>query len=242
MTCHTLTLKPTASALFTPSRGITVLLKSLRPANGTPRVEASMTRWRCNTAGLADRQTMPALRPSLSSSLLTELTPSTNWERFSFSWSAWGLGCWLSGVLWLLSVTTSSKFLLTSSKHCFLLGGSTQELVPVSGWISAMSGGFSEVVFFVDFFFGGCRSANDLAVYGKKVSNVQQISNIYMTVHLTFLVHLWVVQHFHWRVQACCRETHNTLVWCSLYAASLSCSCTACSYSVHVATSTTQNL
>ena len=53
-----------------------------------------------------------------------------------------------------------------------------------------MSGGFSEVVFFVDFFFGGCRSANDLGVYGKKVSNVQQISNIYMTVHLTFLVHL----------------------------------------------------
>ena len=162
-TCHTLTLKPTASALFTPSRGVTVLLKSLRPANGTPRVEASMTRWRCNTAGLADRQTMPALRPSLSSSLLTELTPSTNWERFSFSWSAWGLGCWWSGVLWLLSVTTSSNSLLTSSKHCFLLGGSTQGLVPVS----ATSGGFSEVVFFVDFFFCGCRSANDLGVYGK---------------------------------------------------------------------------
>ena len=162
---HILTLKPIASALFTPSRGVTVLLKSLRPANGTPRVEASMTRWRCNTAGLADKQTIPALRPSLSSSLVTELTPSTSWERFSFSWSAWGLGCWLSGVLWLLSVTIPSKSFLTSSKHCFLLGGSTQELVPVCEWISATSGDFSEVVFFVDFFFCGCRSANDLGVY-----------------------------------------------------------------------------
>ena len=167
-----LTLKPIASALFTPSRGVTILLKSLRPANGTPRVEASMTMWRCNTAGLADKQTIPALRPSLSSSLVTELTPSTNWERFSFSWSAWALGCWLSGVLWLLAVTTpsksfltSSKHFLTSSKHCFLLGGSTQGLVPVCEWISATSGDFSKVDFFVDFFFCGCRSANDLGVY-----------------------------------------------------------------------------